>query len=320
MSDHTGKLFDYESFKSRLDTQENLTNILNIFNALNVNAENEDLCILTQRVNARPQVADPEFDFELNFLTMQEAEELCNARQARLYDHIDSRCGRSFFNRTMDNNNRNMVEVSRPEASEFSKERDQLLFLDAEKKIVNWTDSLPRLKIMAHDRRYSTSMMKECLLKLADVYNADTRPLIQGMTANQIAVFLLKLDTKKDKISYYRTQLYALIRKPSEELQTPLTTAQALIDKIHPVANVENASARSAAIRIAIISFVSDEIAVPILLDINPLSAIAPYTSAKRNFFQQLFKNTSCAKIFTDNSQCTIFSYACTLRTIPVKV
>ena len=107
MSDHTGKLFDYESFKSRLDTQENLTNIVNIFNALNVNAAaNADLRIFTQRVNARPQAVDPDFDFELNFLTMQEAEALCIARQARLYDHIDSRCGRSFFNRTMDNNNR----------------------------------------------------------------------------------------------------------------------------------------------------------------------------------------------------------------------
>jgi hypothetical protein len=70
--------------------------------------------------------------------------------------------------------------------------------------------------------------------------------------------------TNRDKTAYRRKELFELTRKPDMDLRAPLTTARRLIDMIFPSNRPEMAMQRSAAWRMAIISFLPDEIAVPI--------------------------------------------------------
>jgi hypothetical protein len=156
------------------------------------------------------------------------------------------------------------VEISRPEASDLPSEIAACHFLDGAKKVIDWALSLPSLKTLAQERLYTEAMARQALHRLVSLYTPEHAHLVSDMTANETANYLLSTETNRDKTAYRRKELFELTRKPDMDLRAPLTTARRLIDKIFPANRPEMAMQRSAAWRTAIISFLPDEIAVPL--------------------------------------------------------
>ena len=155
-------------------------------------------------------------------------------------------------------------EISRPEASDLPSEVAACRFLDGAKKVIDWALSLPSLKRLAQERLYTEAMARQALHRLVSIYTPEHSHLVSDMTANETANYLLSTETNRDKTSYRRKELFELTRKPDMDLRAPLTIARKLIDMIFPANRPEMAMQRSAAWRTAIISFLPDEIAVPL--------------------------------------------------------
>jgi hypothetical protein len=169
------------------------------------------------------------------------------------------------------------VEISRPEASDLQSEIAVCHFQDGAKTVIDWAASLPNLRTLAQDRKYTQAMVTTCLHRLVSRYAPDQSHLVSDLNANQTANYLLRTETNKDKSSYRRRELFNLTRTPDMELTASLIMARTLIDKIYPppapVADGAGAAPaqadnnqiqRSAAYRMAIISFLPDELAVPV--------------------------------------------------------
>jgi len=156
------------------------------------------------------------------------------------------------------------VEISRPEASDLPSEVAACRFLDGAKKVIDWALSLPSLKQLAQQRLYTEAMARQALHRLVSIYKPEHAHLVSDMNANETATYLLSTEINRDKTLYRRKELFELTRKPEMDLRAPLTTARRLVDLIFPADRPEMAMQRSAAWRTAIISFLPDEIAIPI--------------------------------------------------------
>jgi len=88
--------------------------------------------------------------------------------------------------------------------------------------------------------------------------------LCRDRRVNEMANYLLRTETNRDKTAYRRKELHELVRKPDMELRAPLTTARRLIDVIYPADRAGTETQRSTVWRTAIISFLPDEIAIPL--------------------------------------------------------
>jgi hypothetical protein len=213
----------------------------------------------------------PNFDFELGEpITVEQAANRCAERRlngarapVNLPDMLVTAGQRLFFNTAMQQP-ATYVEISRPEASDLPSEVAACHFLDGAKKIIDWAHSLPSLKRLAQERLYTETMARHALHRLVSIYTPEHSHLVSDMTANEMANYLLSTETNRDKTAYRRKELFELTRKPDMDLRAPLTTARRLIDMIFPANRPEMAMQRSAAWRTAIISFLPDEIAVPI--------------------------------------------------------
>jgi hypothetical protein len=107
-------------------------------------------------------------------------------------------------------------------------------------------------------------MMKTCQLRLVNRFIPNQSQLIEDKTSNQIARMLLKLDSRMDKLSHYRQQLFAAHRLPGEPLQGAMTRFQNLLDLVYPASEAGHASMCAEMLKTAIISFLPDCVAVPI--------------------------------------------------------
>jgi hypothetical protein len=137
-------------------------------------------------------------------------------------------------------------------------------YIDGQKYVPDWTISLNNLKRLGKDRLYTEEMMKTCLLRLVNRFIPDQSALIKNMTSNQIARMLLKLDSRVDKTSHYRQQLFAAHRLPGESLKGAMTRFQNLLDTVYPPGEVGHAITRAEMLKTAIISFLPDCIAIPL--------------------------------------------------------
>jgi hypothetical protein len=100
-------------------------------------------------------------------------------------------------------------------------------------------------------------------------YLPEQHELLKGKNENQIASFLLKLDYKTDKMSYYRNQIFAFCRMPNEELQSALAKLTNLLNTVYPANEVVNLPHRESILKVAVLSFLPDELSVPILSEIQ---------------------------------------------------
>ena len=210
---------------------------------------------------------EPTFDFGFEGVTMKEVERMCLAHQPPrdFMEFTQNRGTRIFYNRNFDPENCVWVEMSRPENSDAQNEFSELLFLDVQGRLVDWTTSLANLKRLSKDRQYTEPMMHTCLLRIINRYLPEQTLLLQPKMSNEIAQFLLKLDSNVDKMAHYREQLFSIQRIPGEDIKVVLNRLAALVDKIYPAANAENAVYRENIYKTAIISLTPDKIAIPIM-------------------------------------------------------
>jgi hypothetical protein len=112
-------------------------------------------------------------------------------------------------------------------------------------------------------------MMKTCLLRLVNRFIPDQSQLIEDKTSNQIAKMLLKLDSRVDKLTHYRQQLFAAHRLPGEPLQGAMTRFQNLLHLVYPASEAGHASTRAEMLKTAIFSFLPDCVAVPLTAEMQ---------------------------------------------------
>jgi len=272
--------FNFEVFEADFKQRRLLQDVAELFGALRNPDDPQERLLAVEpgqplhnfmqklRIDETPA---PNFDFELGEpLTIEDAANRCAERRVNgqvapvnLPDMLVTACQRVFFNTAMQQP-ATYVEISRPEASDLPSEVAACRFLDGAKKVIDWALSLPSLKQLAQQRLYTEAMARQALHRLVSIYTPEHAHLVSDMTANETANYLLSTETNRDKTSYRRKELFELTRKPDMDLRAPLTIARKLIDMIFPANRPEMAMQRSAAWRTAIISFLPDEIAVPL--------------------------------------------------------
>ena len=214
---------------------------------------------------AETAVEPEEFNFELDqFRSIDDVAQECIDHNVDITANIKNVCGRAFFNplRTgLNDPEARWVEISRPEAVDHQYELNELLFLDTNRKVIDWSLSLPKLRTIARNRKYTNSLMQKSLLRIVNQFHPEQSVLVSEYTANQLAQFLLRMDSKRDRSVYHREQLYKVVRTPEVDLTVALNSAQGYIDKMYPAALAVNASYRSTLYKTAIISFLPDELA-----------------------------------------------------------
>src|SRR5450830_627611 len=271
----TNKEFDFKLFKIEYDTNRMLTIFGNLLSnpaiVANVPAEVNAQIRAELRLDDQPQ-QHPEFDFELgDVITLDEAVRRCENRTVEgepapvnVMDMTRTHINRVYFNTAMIIANPVWVEVSRPEAADFSAEVAEIVCYDKAKTLPNWQNSLPRLKELAQARKYNAHMMASSLNRLVIRYQPDLTRMIEGLECNEIANFLLNQERNKDSRAFRRKELYQVSRTPDQDLKAPIARAQTIIDQLYPADQPELAAYRSSAIRTAVMSFLPDQLAGPL--------------------------------------------------------
>lgn len=274
--------------------QRQITTYLNTTNPA-ANVPGSPMNTLLHDLNITDSPAETLFTFNFTHPTVREIKAECITRNAKFSKCITSICNRAFYDPSYGvDQEPDYREMSRPENADYNTEIQSLIFLDSQRTIVDWTLSIPKLKTLGEDRIYDRDLMKSCLVRLVNTYHSDMTTVLSDKSADEIATFLIKLDSKRDKQLFYRSKLYSLQRNIHEDLQNALTKAQAIIDCIYPPTDLTTASYRAAAYRIAIISFLPDQLAISLL--------------AKLKHSQSICKPISDAELFTMAMEFEIFT------------
>ena len=219
------------------------------------------------------QEVNNDFDFELGGTSLAQVRQHCTQNHLDFEHMTMSRASKLYYDANYDRNNRNWMEVSRPDASDPITELQELMYLDSPaNQTVDWTNSLDNLKRLGQERLYTADMMHTALLRLVNKFMPEQTWLLKPKTANEIASFLLSMDRKIDRPSYYRQQLFSLARKPGEELSSVLARFRAVLDKVYPN-QPQNEANRTIMTKTALIAFTPDFIAIPMLEDLKRAAA-----------------------------------------------
>ena len=170
-------------------------------------------------------------------------------------------------------------EVACPSTVDIHQESAQLTFLDSEKKHVDWPQTLNNLNEMIKSKLYSEKMMKACLIRFINHYEPGQTEYLKDRTCNEIAKFLLSLDSRIDKTTFHKTRLHNSVRLPEETLSAAVNKVRNIVDKLYPLpTGATEHDSNSIANRYlinAIISFLRDDLAVPLLKRVQQDSAIS---------------------------------------------
>jgi hypothetical protein len=72
-------------------------------------------------------------------------------------------------------------------------------FLDNARTIIDWKFTLPGLKAIARERKYTAFIMENCRRRLISEYCKVHVHIVDDMDANQIASYLLSTEVNTDK-------------------------------------------------------------------------------------------------------------------------
>ncbi len=273
--------FDFNKFESEFKQKRYLQQVAQLLGALRnpadpnerllPNEPGEPLHAFMEQLQIGTDAPIAEFDFETgNPLTIEEAGRLCRERRVNnapqpvnLPTMLLTAGQRIYFNTAMQQPE-TYVEISRPEASDLQSEVAICHFLDGAKTVIDWSESLPNLKRLARERIYTERMTQTALHRLVSRYTPEHSHLVSDMTPNEMANYLLRTETNRDKKAYRRKELFDLVRKPEMDIRAPLTIARRLIDIVYPANRPQMAMQRASAWKMAIISFLPDELAIPI--------------------------------------------------------
>jgi len=242
------------------------------------NNEGTPLHNLIRQLNLQPAAAPEPYDFELHaHVTIDQIQNECNNRNICIFDVTRNLGNRAYYNTTYGQppaagqpvNHNPWREYSRPEAAEKAVEMSLVTCYGDSTTIVNWAETLPKLKELFKARVYTNAMAKTALMNMVHKYHPEQAILLRTQTANEIATHLLQLDSNRDKRTYHRMQLFKIVRTPEEDLPVALAKAQLLIDAIYPLNDPAFAAHRSSTFRTALISFCHDTVAAGVLEQIQ---------------------------------------------------
>jgi hypothetical protein len=126
-------------------------------------------------------------------------------------------------------------EVASPSSVDIHAESAQLSFLDNEKKLVDWPLTLANLNRMIQNKPYSENMMRSCLLRMINHYEPRQTEYLKNKTSNEIARFLLSLDSRMDRASFHRAKLHQSVREVNETLSSAVMKVKNIVDQIYPL-------------------------------------------------------------------------------------
>jgi hypothetical protein len=224
--------------------------------------------------NLQPAEAPPPYDFGLdNHVTIEAIKAECTRRNVSFFDVTNSHGNRQFYDITygaepqpgQEPDLNPWREYSRPETADKNLELAQVVCHGDSTTIVDWTTTMEELRKLFLARVYTNDMAKCCLMHLVQKYHPEQRILLRTMTANQIATYLLQLDSNRDKRTLHRQQLFRIMRSPEEDLSAALARVQLSIDAIYPANDPAYAVHRSNTLRAAILSFCSDPVAQAVM-------------------------------------------------------
>ena len=269
-------------FKSQYELQKTVQMIATRLGEVQVNgapimpnAVGTPLNNLLRDMNIAAPIEAPEFNFELDGnLTLDDVIARCTVLNINMFDVTRSLGSRSFYDATFQQanddprapeQNNPWREYSRPEAAERSVEFQQVVHYENSTQLVNWTETMPKLKLLFKARIYTNDMAKACMMLLVHKYHPEQAILLIQRNANQIATHLLRIDSNRDKRTYHRSLLLRTYRTPEEDIPAALQKAQLIIDSIYPQNDPAYAAHRSSTFRTALISFLHDTIAAGVL-------------------------------------------------------
>jgi hypothetical protein len=271
-------------FKTQYELQKNmkmLTDALTqVQNAqgqpLIPNGEGTPMNNLIRTLNLQAPAQAPPYNFELDeHVTLDEVIAQCTERNINIFDVTRNLSNRSLYDHVQVFGNPAPAgqpqilnpwrEYSRPEAAEKPLEMSMVTCYADSRTVVNWAETVPKLKALFKARRYTNEMAKTCMMNMVHKYHPEQAILLRTRTANQIATHLLQLDSNRDKRTYHRMLLFKTVRTPEEDLPAALAKAQLIIDAIYPADDPAYAAHRSSTYRTAIISFCHDTIAAGVL-------------------------------------------------------
>jgi len=182
------------------------------------------------------QAPVPEFAFRLNPNTYDDVRRHCSLHGINLQRVILIQGDRIFQSRGFEiNANAQIWDVIASSSTvDLLQESSQLTFLDDNETVVDWADTLARLNRMIDDKPYSEEMMKNCLLRFIGHYESSQSEYLRDQTANEIANFLLSLNTRIDRKSYHKSKLMSSVRIPSETLSSAVHKVRNIAEKIYP--------------------------------------------------------------------------------------
>ena len=276
---------------------------------------------LIRELNLQPAAAAPPFDFELdNHVTIEMIQAECIQRNVNIFNVTRNLGARAFYHMNygaapaagQPPNNNPWREYSRPEVAEKSVEWQQVSFLGDSTTVVDWAQTIPALKRLFLARVYTNDMAKICLMHLVQKYHPEQAILLRTHTANQIATFLLQLDSNRDKRTYHRMQLFKMVRTPEEDLPAAMAKVQLIINAIYPENDPAYTAHRSSTVRTAVISFCSDTVAAAVLELIRYRQAeCLPLTDDEIRNYAIRYEN------YTHNKPTTNLIFGRTINNIP---
>ncbi len=187
----------------------------------------------------------PNFHFETAALTYEEVARHCAANGINLRRVVFVQGDRFYVSRNYAiGENQVWDEIASPSSVDIQQESAQLAFLDPKKTIVDWPLTLDNLNAMIRQKPYSEAMLRNCLLRFVNHYESAQTEYLRDKTCDQIANFLLSLNTRIDRKAYHKSRLLAAMRRPDETLSAAVHKVRNIAESIYT--NAPGAAAAAA--------------------------------------------------------------------------
>ncbi len=93
--------------------------------------------------------------------------------------------------------------------------------------------TLPNLNRMIASKPYSDNMMMTCLLRMVNHYESKQLEHLRGKNSNEIARFLLSLDSRLYRKAFHKSRLQQSCRNVHETLGSAVMKVKLIIDKLY---------------------------------------------------------------------------------------
>jgi hypothetical protein len=176
----------------------------------------------------------PNFHFNTAALTYEDVTRHCAQNNLNLRRLVFVQGDRFYVSRNYAlGENQVWDEIASPSSVDIQQESAQLAFLDPKKVIVDWPLTLENLNNMIRQKPYSEAMLRNCLLRFVNHYESAQTEYLRNKTCDQIANFLLSLNTRIDRKAYHKSRLLSAVRRPEETLSAAVHKVRNIAESIY---------------------------------------------------------------------------------------